>query len=359
MKIGVILGTRPEFIKLAPVIAAFKAHHDFFLCHTGQHYSYKMNEIFFKELELPEPRYHLNVVSSLHGEQTGLMLIEIEKVLIREKPNLVLVLGDTNTVLAGALAASKLHIDVGHVEAGLRSFDNSMPEEINRIIADHVSYLLFAPTSRSRQNLLDEGIDNGKIHVTGNTVVDVVQRFDSENVDLKAGDFIRNEDGFMLLTLHRQENVDMKKRLRGILQGLSSVHEFYKYPIVFPIHPRTKKKLDYFSLRLPEGIHAIDPVGYWEFLNLEKRAALVLTDSGGVQEESCILGTPCVTLRNNTERPETVDVGANLIAGSESSDILKAVKRMMTSEKTWLQPFGDGHSGEKIVNIIDMTYGLD
>ena len=357
MKIAVVLGTRPEFIKLAPVVRTFDDRHDFFLCHTGQHYSYNMNEIFFNELELPEPKYHLNIVSDHHGEQTGLMLIEVEKLLMRERPDLVLVQGDTNTVLAGSLAAVKLHIDVGHVEAGLRSFDDSMPEEVNRVLADHVADLLFAPTSRSRQNLLDEGIDEVKIHVTGNTIVDVVHRFESEKVDSTTIDITKHEDEFMLLTLHRQENVDVTDRLEDILMGLSSIYDYYGHPILFPIHPRTKKNLEKFSLRLPEGVRTIDPVGYRDFLRLEASASLVLTDSGGVQEESCILGTPCVTLRDNTERPETVDVGANVVAGSSPSEILKAAKQMMDSKGSWCQPFGDGRSGARIVEIIDSTYG--
>ena len=359
MKIAVVLGTRPEFIKLAPVVSAFDDRHDFFLCHTGQHYSYGMNEVFFKELELPKPKYHLNVVSNFQGEQTGLMLCKIEKVLMRENPDLVLVQGDTNTVLAGALAASKLHIDVGHVEAGLRSYDDSMPEEINRIIVDHVARLLFAPTTRSKQNLLNEGIDGDKIHVTGNTIVDVVHRFTSDRVVHTVRDFTHDKDEFMLLTLHRPENVDVKERLEGIFRGLSSIYSCYNYPILFPIHPRTKQNLDKFSLQLPEGVNAIDPVGYEEFLDLEKHASLVLTDSGGVQEESCILGTPCVTLRDNTERPESVDVGANIIAGSQPSKILNAVKKMMTSKSSWCHPFGDGHSGEKIASAINSTYRLE
>ena len=359
MKIAIVLGTRPEFIKMAPVVKAFREQLDFFLCHTGQHYSYEMNEVFFKEFELPEPKYHLEIVSNFHGEQTGRMLIEIEKVLMLEKPDLVLVQGDTNTVLAGALAASKLQIDVGHVEAGLRSNDDSMPEEINRILADHVSELLFAPTRLSRQHLLDEGIDADKIHVTGNTIVDVVHRFNAGNIDFSAKNFEFSEKEYMLLTLHRQENVDERERLEGILKGLSLIFSRYNLPILFPIHPRTKKNLERFMIQLPPGVNAINPVGYRDFLSLEKSAALVLTDSGGVQEESCILGTPCVTLRDNTERPETIDVGANIIAGSSPEVILKSVERMMDAEGTWTHPFGDGDSGERINNIIESAYGLD
>ncbi len=315
MKFCIILGTRPEIIKMSPIIReCLKRNLDFFTIHTGQHYSYEMDRIFFEELKLPVPQYNLDVGSGSHGHQTGKMLAGIEDILIKEKPDIVYIQGDTNTVLAGALAASKLHIKIGHVEAGLRSFDRTMPEEVNRVIADHISDLLFAPTEASKALLLKEGIPESKIFVTGNTIVDAV----NENLKIADNSNILERLGlkpkeYMLSTLHRQENVDDKARLLEIMKGLGEVSKKYMMPIVLPIHPRTKKMIKEFGIQLPEGVRAIEPLGFMEFLKAEANAKLVLTDSGGVQEECCILGVPCVTLRENTERPETITVGANIL----------------------------------------------
>jgi UDP-N-acetylglucosamine 2-epimerase (non-hydrolysing) len=313
-----VIGTRPEIIKMSPVIRECSNRGlEFSVLHTGQHYSYDMDKIFFEQLDLAFPKYNLDVGSGTHGAQTAAILSGVEKVLLKHPPRIVLVQGDTNTVCAGALAAAKLHIMVGHVEAGLRSFDRSMPEEINRIIADHVSDLLFAPTEISRQNLLHEGIDAEKIGVTGNTIVDAVQQnikigqqklHPLEILDLEPR-------GYFLVTAHRAENVDNSLHLGEILTGLKNISKHYGLPVVFPMHPRTQKMVREFSLST-EGIRVIDPVGYLEFLILESKAMLLLTDSGGVQEESCILSVPCVTLRKNTERPETIEGGSNILAGT-------------------------------------------
>jgi UDP-N-acetylglucosamine 2-epimerase (non-hydrolysing) len=353
LKFCVVLGTRPEIIKMSPVIRKFEADGlDYFMIHTGQHYSYEMDRIFFEELHLPQPSFNLDVGSGSHGHQTGRMLAGIEDILVKEKPDVVYVQGDTNTVLAGALAASKLHIKVGHVEAGLRSFDRGMPEEVNRVVADHVSDLLFAPTEASRQLLLKEGIPAEKVFVTGNTIVDAVL----ENLKIAEGSTVLEKLGvrphaYMLTTMHRQENVDDKARLGDILEGLGAVAAEHGMPLIFPVHPRTRKMMETFGLKVPDSVRLIEPIGFMDFLKAEANARLVLTDSGGVQEESCILGVPCVTLRENTERPETIEVGANVLAGYRCGDIVKCARAMMKKGKGWQNPFGDGHAGERIIDI--------
>jgi len=351
MKIAIILGTRPEILKMSPIIRECeKQGIDYYILHTGQHYSYEMDKIFFEQLKLPQPKYNLNVGSGKHGAQTAKMLAAIEEVLITDRPDIVLVQGDTNTVIAGVLAASKLQIKIGHVEAGLRSFDRTMPEETNRIIADHTSDYLFAPTETSKKYLLNEGIPLEKIFVTGNTVVDAAY----QNLEIsKYGTDILNKLGleekkYFLVTVHRAENVDSKERLGGILNGLSQIYKEFGLPIVFPIHPRTAKMIGEYRFELPEGTRLIKPLGYLEFLQLENGARLILTDSGGVQEESCIFKIPCVTLRDNTERPETVDVGANLIAGS-GGKIIEYARKMMESNSEWENPYGNGNAVELIL----------
>ncbi len=356
MKISIILGTRPEIIKMSPVIRACeKQDLDYFILHTGQHYSYNLDKIFFNDLELPAAKYNLDVGSGTHAEETGKMLIGIEKILREEKPDIVLVEGDTNTVLAGVLAASKLQIKVGHVEAGLRSHDRTMPEEINRVLADHVSDFLFAPTEKARENLLNEGVEEDKISVTGNTIVDAVYQ-NLEIARRKADALTKlnlSTKEYFLMTAHRQENVDAKNRLKGILDGLVLVYHEFNIPIIYPIHPRTKKRLIKFGLEVPKGVELIEPLGFLEFLQLEANAKLVLTDSGGVQEETCILGVPCVTLRDNTERPETLEVGSNVLVGVNQEKILEGVKYMLNKKRNWKNPFGDGKSGSRIIKILE------
>jgi len=354
MSIAIIVGTRPEIIKMAPVIRACQQKSvDYFVLHTGQHYSYQMDRIFFEELELPPARYNLDVGSGSHAEQTGKIMAGVEKVIGAEKPDIVLVQGDTNTVMAGALAASKLHIKVGHVEAGLRSYDRTMPEEINRVVADHISDYLFAPTKNSRQNLLREGIAEEKIHVTGNTIVDSV--YQNKEIAMRKVDVLANlglkPNEYFLVTTHRQENVDDKRRLGEIIRGLELITSEFDLPVVFPVHPRTRKMMDSFGFEF-NGIRAIEPLGFLEFLQLEANARLALTDSGGVQEETCILGVPCVTLRDNTERPETLEVGANVLSGAKSERIVGGVVQMLEARTRWKNPFGKGDAGERIVKIL-------
>jgi len=354
MKIAIILGTRPEIIKLAPVIKELKQKQaDFFILHTGQHYSYHLDKVFFEQLELPQPRYNLDVGSGSHAEETGKMLIGIEKTLRTEKPGAVLLEGDTNSVLAGALAAVKINIAVGHVEAGLRSYDRGMPEEINRVLVDHLSGYLFAPTPKARDLLLGEGIPGEKIFITGNTIVDAIY----DNLEIARGrpDALSTlhlkPQEYFLVTLHRQENVDKQARFKSILKGLEGLSAAFEMPVVYPIHPRSRKMMERFGLKSRRLI-LTEPADYLNFLQLESNARLVLTDSGGVQEEACILRVPCVTLRDNTERPETIEVGANVLSGASPERILECSKVMLGKKSDWDNPFGDGKAGRRIVDII-------
>jgi UDP-N-acetylglucosamine 2-epimerase (non-hydrolysing) len=340
---------------MSPVIRACeKQHVDYFILHTGQHYSYNMDRIFFEQLGLPEAKHNLDVGSGAHGEQTGKILMGVEQVLQNEQPDVVLVEGDTNTVLAGALAATKLHIKVGHVEAGLRSYDRQMPEEINRVLTDHCSDYLFAPTETARQLLLGEGIADDTIFVTGNTIVDAVyQNLGLANRQRSVlTDLELEPKGYFLVTAHRQENVDVKERFDGILTGLERIAAEFNMPVIYPIHPRARKMLRYFEFK-PAGLALIEAVDYLSFLQLESQAKVVLTDSGGVQEETCILHVPCVTLRDNTERPETLAVGSNVLAGTDPEKLVECTGSMLEKPNEWANPFGDGTAGERIVTILN------
>lgn len=354
MNVCIVLGTRPEIIKFSPIIRELQHNNlDYFILHTGQHYSYNMDRVFFEQLNLPDARYNLDVGSGSHGEQTGKMLAGIEKILKKEPPDIVLVEGDTNTVLAGALAAVKLGINVGHVEAGLRSYDREMPEEINRVLTDHCSDLLFAPTEKSKHILLAEGIPEDRVFVTGNTIVDaVIQNIKISEKKRSQFEKLGIEKGsYLLATIHRQENVDNKKRFKDLMAGLELVSKKTGLPVITPIHPRSKKQLRNFGISA-RGIRMIEPLDYLNFLQLERHAKLILTDSGGVQEEACILGIPCVTLRHNTERPETLEVGANVLAGTNPREIAEKTGLMLRRKKRWNNPFGDGIAGKRIVKIV-------
>ena len=351
MRIAINLGTRPEIIKLSPVIRECQRQNlDYFILHTGQHYSYEMDRLFVEELALPQPKYELEVGSGSHAEETGEMLIRIEQVLIEENPDVVLVEGDTNTVLASALAAAKLHIKIGQVEAGMRSHDRNMPEEINRILTDHVSHYLFAPTDNAEKILLGEGIPVDKIFIIGSTIVEAISqhlKIASRKVHLDL-----EPSTYFLVTSHREENVDVPERLGSILEGLSLLYQEFKLPIIFPAHPRTQKNLEKFKLNIPSGVKLIKPVGFLEFLRLERNALLILTDSGGVQMEACILHIPCVTLRKSTEWMDTVDIGANILAGYEPESILHSTKQMLGRSNEWQHPFGDGTAAIRTIEII-------
>lgn len=355
MSIAIVLGTRPEIIKMSPVIRLCeKRGINSFILHSGQHYSYNLDKVFFDDLGLPHPKYNLEVGSGNQGEQTAKIVTGIEKVLLDEKPEIILVQGDTNTVLAGALAAVKMGIKIGHVEAGLRSHDRSMPEEINRILADHCSDYLFAPTNTAKSNLLREGIPQNKIFVCGNTVVDAIHQnlTISKNHQNLLNSLHLQSQGYFLLTTHRQENVDVKSKLQGIFEGIREIYDEYAIPILFPVHPRTKQRIADFNLTIPQGLELIEPFGYLDFLQLEEHARLVMTDSGGLQEECCVMQVPCITLRENTERPETLDVGANMLVGCDPKRIIEGVRIMMTKKRQWQNPFGNGKTAERIIDIL-------
>ncbi|NJE26310.1 UDP-N-acetylglucosamine 2-epimerase (non-hydrolyzing) [Thermococcus sp. MV5] len=364
MKPTFIFGTRPEIIKLAPVIRAFEERSiEPLLIHTGQHYDYEMSKIFLEELELHRIDYHLEVGSGTQAYQTGSAMIKIEEVLMKEKPDVSLVQGDTNTVLAGALASVKLRIPVAHVEAGLRSFDRTMPEEINRILADHASEVLFAPTEEAKKNLEREGISEG-VYVVGNTIVDAVLQ-NSEIAERKSkilDKFGLRPKEYAVLTAHRAENTDSEENLKKLVEIIESL----PITVIYPVHPRTEKRLKSLDLwnRLEKKVHVIltKPLGYLDFLKLQKNAKFVLTDSGGIQEESIILNVPCLTLRYNTERPETIKAGGNVLVGLEKERVLYYVDRLLNDKQFYEQmakapnPFGDGKSGERIVNILLQLY---
>ncbi len=360
MKPAFVFGTRPEIIKLSPVIRAFiEAGIKPLLIHTGQHYDYEMSRVFLEELELPEIDYHLEVGSGTQAEQTGKAMIEIERVLMKEKPDVTLVQGDTNTVLAGALASVKLKIPVAHVEAGLRSFDRTMPEEINRILADHASEVLFPPTEEARRNLEREGITEN-VYVVGNTVVDAVLQ--NAEVAEKKSDVLERFDlkpgEYLLITVHRAENTDSRENLEKLVEILESL----PMRAIYPMHPRTRNRLKGFGLleRVEniENLTITKPLGYLDFLRLEKNAFAIMTDSGGIQEEAIILNVPCLTLRYNTERPETVKAGGNVLIGLEKERALEYLNRLLNDAGFYRRmanapnPFGNGKAGERMVEIL-------
>jgi len=354
MNLAIVVGTRPEIIKLAPVIRACLARNvPFVVLHTGQHYSFELDGVFFEQLELPRPKHNLNVGSGSHGFQISAIMRGIESVLDAERPDEVLVEGDTNSVLAAGLAANKLGLRVGHVEAGLRSYDRSMPEEINRILVDHLAEDLFAPTKHARDILLGEGIEPQRVHVTGNTAVDEVLhqrgRVDPEPV---LAMFDVRPLRYALATVHRAENVSDPERLRGVFEGLARVASALDVPVLVALHPRTSQRLSELGVAVAPSVRLLPPLGYHEFLALHSSAGLMLTDSGGLQEEACTLGVPCVTLRDNTERPESVEVGANRLVGADPDRILAGATAMHSAPRTWVNPFGDGHAGERIVDLI-------
>jgi len=356
MKIGIIVGTRPEIIKMAPVIRECQQRGiAYFIIHSNQHYSVEMDSIFFKELALPEPDYNLGVGSGLHSNQTGNILIKMEPILVDEKPDVVLVQGDTNTVLAGALAASKLDIKVGHIEAGLRSYDRTMPEETNRILTDHMSEYLFAVGKNQQAILAKEGIAAEKIFTVGNTVSDSLFQHlalaeDTSNILSEVG---VQAGQYFLVTAHRASNVDIKSSLLELLAIFDKLHAKYSQTIVWPIHPRTQAKLTEFSIEVPSYLKLLPPIGYLDFIQLQKKAQLILTDSGGIQEEACLLGVPCITLRENTERPESIEVGANILVGRDADKALAAADKWLSANDfSWENPFGDGHVARSIIDII-------
>jgi len=358
MKIATIVGARPQFIKMMPVSRELKkAGVKEIVIHTGQHYEYEMNRIFFEQLDIPEPDYYLGVGSGTHGYQTGEMLKKIEEVLIKEKPDIVLVYGDTNSTLAGALAAVKLHIKVAHIEAGLRSFDKRMPEEVNRVLTDHVSDYLFAPTETAVRNLKNEGITE-EVYLTGDVMYDAllhnIETARKHSRILK--DLGLRPKGYLLATVHRAENTNIRKNLKNIIKAFIESSEL----IVFPIHPRTRKYLNQYGLmeelEKSDNVLLLNPVGYLDMLLLEENAKKILTDSGGVQKEAYFLKVPCITLRERTEWVETVEDGWNILVGTDKEKILKAIVEFEPTGETYTYKFGTGDASKKVVKILGESY---
>lgn len=356
MKVIIILGTRPEIIKMAPVIFELqKKKINFEIVHTGQHYSENMDRIFWDSFQLPEPKYKLGVQEKTHAKQVAEMMKKLDEILEAENPDWVLVHGDTNSTLSGALTACKRHgTRVAHVEAGLRSFDRSMPEELNRIVADHVSSILFAPTKESKKQLLKEGVPKSKIHVVGNTIEDIllhrISLAEKKSTILKTLNIESKK--FALMTVHRQENTDQIHRLTEILNAVFKSAKKENLKVVFPIHPRTKARLENAKFPIPAHVILTDPIGYDDFLVLERNARIIASDSGGLQEEGCILKVPTLTLRENTERPETIRIKSNILAGVKAKRIQSAFQKMMKAKNNWKSPYGGGKASEKIIQAL-------
>ncbi len=357
LRLLLVAGARPNFMKIAPLLRQFRARPDRFqarLVHTGQHYDELMSDVFFQDLEIPPPDIHLGVGSASHATQTARIMEAFEKVLLAERPDWVVVVGDVNSTLACSVVAAKMSppVPVAHVEAGLRSRDRSMPEEINRMVTDAIAALLFTTSPDADRNLAAEGVDRRKIHRVGNVMIDTLRRFlrraESSDVMGRLG----LAPPFALLTLHRPSNVDDPQALRRIFAALDLIGG--EIPIVFPVHPRARKQIDALGLDRPTGLRMIDPLGYVDFLHLQARARLVLTDSGGIQEESTILGVPCVTLRENTERPITVSRGTNRLVGSDTGRIVAAARRILRSKTPRRRsiPMWDGRAASRIAAVF-------
>jgi UDP-N-acetylglucosamine 2-epimerase (non-hydrolysing) len=350
VKIAVAAGTRPEFIQVEPIIRELNRRgiENIFI-HSGQHYDYEMDKIFFDEMLMPDPTHYLGIGSKLPGEQIGEMITKSESIFHNEKPDMLLVTGDTNTALGVALAANKSKIKVGHFEAGMRSFDRSMPEEINRIIIDNFSDVLFSPTQRGIQNLHDNGIHNN-VFLVGDVMLDSITYYrkliEKKSKTLK--ELSLNKKPYLLLTLHREANTDNEGRLKNILDAVSSV----LYPVIFPVHPRTKQRIQSFNLKMPENIHAISPAGYFEFLRLIFHSNKLLTDSGGAQKQAFFLSKPCITLRPNTEWVETIEHGWNILVDDNKEKIIAAVSNFDPQEVPDLSLFGKGESSRKIIDTV-------
>jgi UDP-N-acetylglucosamine 2-epimerase (non-hydrolysing) len=362
IKVISVVGARPNFIKVAPLhdeFLKYSSRFEHFICHTGQHFDWNMSSVFFKELKLPEPHFYLGVGSGSHAQQTAEIMIEFEKVMIQEEPDLVIVVGDVNSTLACSITSVKLNTKVAHVEAGLRSFDNTMPEEINRKITDAVADYLFVSEPSGLKNLKAEGVSDSGVFYVGNIMIDtlisclptVEQSSILEKLRLNGGDYI-------LITFHRPSNVDHKEGLSKLIIFLN--HLAKDIPIVFPIHPRTRGKLEKFGLteKLSGNILLTDPIGYIDFIALEKNARLVITDSGGIQEETTYLAIPCITVRKNTERPITVDVGTNILGGTDFAKIKLYADEILSGKikKGQIPEFWDGHVAQRIVGILNKLF---
>jgi UDP-N-acetylglucosamine 2-epimerase (non-hydrolysing) len=355
MKIAIAAGTRPEFIQVEPILRELaKRGLEYIFIHSGQHYDYEMDRIFFDEMQLPDPTHYLEIGSRLPGEQVGEMILRSEPVFLAERPDLLLVTGDTNTALGVSLAAKKAKRELGHMEAGMRSFDRSMPEEINRMVIDDLSDYLFSPTRRGVENLRAIGIV-GNVLLSGDVMLDSILHYRSL-IEERPGTLDAlslDEEGYLLLTLHREANTDDGKRLSRILSAVSQA----PLPVVFPVHPRTRQRMEDFGLSLPGNLRPIPPAGYFEFLRLLRRSERVLTDSGGVQKQAFFLSRPCITLRANTEWVETIENGWNILVDDDEERILGAITGFNPRGSPDLSLFGQGRSSEKIVDAVEEYAG--
>ncbi len=377
MKIFLVAGARPNFMKIAPIIRSLRAkrmghgakHLTWKIVHTGQHYDYEMSQAFFDDLELPRPDFFLDAGSGSHAGQTAKIMVAFEEVCSNERPGLVIVVGDVNSTLACSIVAKKLLIDVAHVEAGLRSFDLTMPEEINRIVTDSIADYFFVTEKSAIENLLREGKSEDKIYFVGHVMIDnllyQLKRLENDKIsNFHTFDFKRKLHQYIFLTLHRPSNVDSRETLAEIADALNEIS--IEIPILFPVHPRTKKMLNTFDIKLNTNVKLLEPLGFRESLFLWKDAIMVMTDSGGLQEETTALGVPCLTLRDNTERPITIEIGTNTLVGNKKADILKCFWKIIKSGKVEaaIPPKWDGKAAERIVDILSaekmaLSSGLD
>jgi UDP-N-acetylglucosamine 2-epimerase (non-hydrolysing) len=351
MKVCHVVGTRPNYMKAAPVIRALQRRSgvEQILVHTGQHYDFNMSDVFFQQLEIPAPDINLKVGSSSHAQQTGEVMIRFEQVVIEQKPDIVLVYGDVNSTIAAALVSSKLGIKIGHVEAGLRSFDRTMPEEINRILTDQLSDLLFTPSIDGNINLAREGVSAEKIFLVGNVMIDTLVRMLPNAVERVPQSLPKR---YALVTLHRPSNVDDLEWLAGMLDTLNGLSD--ELSVIFPVHPRTRQRIENLGRSFGDAVQLLDPLPYLEFLALQKNATVVITDSGGIQEETTFLGVPCLTVRENTERPVTIELGTNELVGRDLKRIAAAIESVLRGGRkpTSAPPYWDGKAAERIADVI-------
>lgn len=349
MKILTVLGARPQFIKAAALSRAIKDYDSIeeVIVHTGQHYDQNMSDVFFDEMDIPKPKYRLETGGKSHGAMTGQQLEQIEKVLLEEQPDVVLVYGDTNSTLAGALAAIKLHIPVAHVEAGLRSYNRSMPEEINRILTDQISSYLFVPTAGAKDNLIKEGIDESRIHIVGDIMFDVSLYYKDKSLQPDWYSHLKL-NSFALCTIHRAENTDSSNKLKDIFEGLSASNT----PIILPLHPRTLGKIQSYNINIPSNIYIVDPVGYLEMVWLEINSEFIITDSGGVQKEAYFHSKQCITLRKETEWTELLDIGVNKLVGHNPKAIVSAFADHKYNESAPVDIYGRGNTAYNILDIL-------
>ncbi|MCP4665708.1 MAG: UDP-N-acetylglucosamine 2-epimerase (non-hydrolyzing) [Deltaproteobacteria bacterium] len=364
MKITHVVGARPNFMKAAPVIRALSKRGGFdqVLIHTGQHYDFNMSRVFFGELDMPEPDINLGIGSGSHAVQTARIMMRLETAMLKQRPDLALVYGDVNSTMAAALVCAKLLIPVGHVEAGLRSFDRTMPEEINRILTDHIGDLCFTHSEQADKNLLREGMAGERIYFVGNVMIDTLVRLlpkteapeEGGSLPARVNKLLRKDDDpYALVTLHRPSNVDDPHMLYHMMATLEAIS--HDLTVIFPMHPRTQKRLEAstFAVGNPQ-LQLIEPLGYLDFLTLEKDASVVITDSGGIQEETTFLGVPCLTVRENTERPVTVDMGTNILIGHDMERLKQEVEKILRGDakKGRIPPLWDGKTGERIAEVI-------